>query len=141
MPVASSAAALKRMKNARQRDTVPELAIRARLFRMGLRYRVDRKPIAELPRRADIVFGSAKVAVYINGCFWHGCPVHGTWPKKNAEFWRSKIEANQTRDMDTDRRLIEAGWMAVRIWEHEDPVDAATRIADLVRHRRAACCE
>jgi DNA mismatch endonuclease (patch repair protein) len=77
------------------------------------------------------------VAVFIDGCFWHGCPLHATWPKANAAFWRTKIETNRRRDADTDARLGEAGWDVVRIWEHEDPAEAARLIAARVRARRA----
>jgi DNA mismatch endonuclease (patch repair protein) len=82
------------------------------------------------------VFPRLKVAVFVDGCFWHGCPVHGTWPKANSDWWRAKIEANRLRDSDTDRRLSEMGWRVVRIWEHEDPEQAALRIAAVVRNRR-----
>lgn len=128
-PPASSPAALRRMKAARQRDTAPELAVRSELHRRGLRFYVDRAPIASLRRRADIVFPRRRVAVYIDGCFWHGCSEHGTWPKANAAWWRAKIEANRTRDRDTDRRLAEAGWTSVRAWEHESASDVADRVA------------
>jgi DNA mismatch endonuclease (patch repair protein) len=126
------------MRSTGRRDTAPEVAVRAILFRKGLRYRIDRKPLAGLRRRADIVFVAARVAVYIDGCFWHGCPLHATWPKENADFWRDKIETNRRRDKDTDRRLREAGWTVIRVWEHEDPVHAADRIAAAVRAGRAA---
>jgi DNA mismatch endonuclease (patch repair protein) len=89
-----------------------------------------------LRRRADLVFGTARVAVYVDGCFWHGCPVHGTWPKANAEWWRTKIEANRNRDADTDRRMNEAGWLVIRVWEHEG-AGAADRIEAAVRSKQA----
>jgi DNA mismatch endonuclease (patch repair protein) len=75
------------------------------------------------------------VAVFVDGCFWHGCPVHGTWPKEHGDWWRKKIEANQCRDRDTDARLAEAGWVAVRVWEHESPPRAANMIQSLVKRR------
>jgi DNA mismatch endonuclease (patch repair protein) len=87
-------------------------------------------------RRVDIVFGPARVAVFVDGCFWHGCPEHATWPKRNARFWRKKIEANTRRDRDTDERLRREGWTVVRVWEHEPPNEAADRIEALVRSRR-----
>jgi DNA mismatch endonuclease (patch repair protein) len=77
----------------------------------------------------------AKVAVYLDGCFWHSCPVHATTPKSNRQWWVDKLKANVTRDRDTDRRLTEAGWLALRVWEHEDPEVAADRIERLVRDR------
>ncbi|MCG3207160.1 MAG: hypothetical protein FOGNACKC_00760 [Anaerolineae bacterium] len=134
-PSASSKAARNRMKAARRRDTAPEMALRAALHRRGLRYRVDVSPIKGLRRRADVVFRTVKVAVYVDGCFWHGCPIHGTWPKANAEFWRQKIEHNKKRDADTNRLLKEAGWEVVRVWEHEDPEDAAERISNIIRSK------
>jgi DNA mismatch endonuclease (patch repair protein) len=131
-PPASSPDALRRMKAALRRDTKPELVLRRELHRMGLRYRVDRSPLPEIRRRADVVFGRAHVAVFVDGCFWHGCPEHGTSPKANAEWWREKIDRNRARDLDTDRRLVEAGWRVVRLWEHEverDPRRAAELVA------------
>lgn len=116
------------MQAARQRDTAPELAVRSELHKRGLRFYVDRPPLPSLRRRADIVFPRRRLAIYIDGCFWHGCPVHGTWPKANAEWWRAKIEANRARDRDTDRRLDEAGWQALRAWEHESPSEIADRV-------------
>lgn len=123
------------MQSTPQRDTPPELRIRKLLHGMGLRYCVDARPIEELPRRADIVFRGAKVAVFVDGCFWHGCPEHGTWPKANAQFWRAKILANMERDADTNERLRDHGWMVIRVWEHEDPSVAAMHIARQVRSR------
>jgi DNA mismatch endonuclease, patch repair protein len=114
-----------------RRDTPCELALRAAVHRLGLRYRVD-WPLPGTRRRADLVFVTRRVAVFVDGCFWHGCPVHGTWPKANAEFWRTKILANRERDSDTDRRLHEAGWRVVRFWEHDDMAEAALRIKALL---------
>ncbi|TLM79166.1 very short patch repair endonuclease [Microbulbifer harenosus] len=134
-PVPSSAAASKRMAATGQRDTSAETRIRKRLFAQGLRYRVD-YPVLRKPRRkADIVFTRAKVAVFVDGCFWHGCLEHGSWPKANSEFWRNKIETNRERDKDTDRRLNDIGWYVVRIWEHEDPEIAVKRIIEAVYSR------
>jgi DNA mismatch endonuclease (patch repair protein) len=118
------------MQNTPRRDTPAELALRRELHRRGLRYRVDHQPLPRLRRRADIVFTRRRVAVFCDGCYWHGCPEHGTWPTANAEWWRQKIEANKRRDRDTDARLAEAGWIVIRVWEHEDPDDAAARIVE-----------
>jgi len=137
-PPASSLAALARMKSARRRDTAPEVALRARLHRMGLRYFVDRAPLPGAHRRADVVFPRAKVAVYLDGCFWHGCPDHGTQPKANAAWWAAKIDANRRRDTDTDQRLARAGWTVLRFWEHEDPDGAAQAVQGAVARQRAA---
>ncbi|GCD99409.1 very short patch repair endonuclease [Embleya hyalina] len=127
-----------RMSRQRSKDTGVEVALRRVLHGMGLRYRVHRRPLKGVRREADVVFGPAKVAVYVDGCFWHGCPVHATWPKRNAEFWKTKIEGNRTRDADTDRRMAEAGWLVVRVWEHEDAAVAAARVRDAVIARRTA---
>ncbi len=86
--------------------------------------------------RADLVFGPARVAVFVDGCFWHACPEHATWPQSNADWWKAKIEANVQRDVATNRRLEQAGWAVVRIWEHEDPVEAADRVEEIVVRRR-----
>lgn len=118
-----------------QRNTSAEMRIRRRLHAMGFRYRVDFPVLRGSSRRADIVFTRARVVVYVDGCFWHGCPKHASWPKSNAEFWRDKIETNQRRDRDTDDRLATAGWEVIRIWEHEDPDGAAELIARSVRSR------
>lgn len=131
-PPASSADALRRMTSQRQRDTKGELELRSLLHRRGLRFRVHAL-LPGLRRRSDIVFTRARVAVFVDGCFWHGCPEHGSWPKQNANWWREKIEANQRRDLDTDARLKAAGWTVVRVWEHDDPMRAAERITEIVR--------
>ncbi|NUB23343.1 DNA mismatch endonuclease Vsr [Azospirillum brasilense] len=124
------------MARVRQKGTSAELNLRRVLHARGLRYRLH-VPLLTKPRRvADIVFPAARVAVFVDGCFWHGCPEHASWPKSNAEFWREKIEANRLRDADTDQRLMALGWYVVRIWEHDDASDAANRIAELVRARR-----
>ena len=133
---ASSASARSRMQVQRVRDTAPELALRRRLHAAGLRYWVDRAPLVGLRRRADIVFPRAKVAVFVDGCFWHSCPEHGTQSKSNATWWKDKLLRNQVRDRDTDRRLIMAGWSVLRIWEHEDPQDAAEKVIKEVKDRR-----
>jgi DNA mismatch endonuclease, patch repair protein len=88
-----------------------------------------------LHRRADILFNGHRIAIFIDGCFWHGCSKHGTWPKNNADFWRNKIEANKSRDRDTDKRLRSGGWTVLRIWEHEEPSVAAKKIENIVRNR------
>ncbi|WP_208446852.1 very short patch repair endonuclease [Streptomyces sp. SUK 48] len=125
------------MSRQKSRNTQVEIALRRALHAAGLRYRVHRRPLKGVRREADVVFGPTKVAVFVDGCFWHGCPVHATWPKNNSDFWRTKIETNRRRDRDTDQRLISAGWLPVRVWEHEDPVVAAARVLALVLARRA----
>ncbi len=124
------------MRRTGRRDTRPEIALRSVLHRRGLRFRVDRAVLPDRRRRADIVFGPLRVAIFVDGCFWHGCPEHGSWPKANSEFWRDKIETNRRRDEDTNERLQVEGWAVVRVWEHEDPGVAADRIEQLLRSRR-----
>jgi DNA mismatch endonuclease, patch repair protein len=120
------------MRSQRQRDTKGELELRSLLHRRGLRFRVHAL-LPGLRRRSDIVFTRARVVVFVDGCFWHGCPEHGTWPKENADWWREKIEVNQRRDRDTDARLTAAGWTVIRVWEHEDLTQAADHIVETVR--------
>lgn len=130
---ASSDAVRAVMQANRGRDTRPERALRSAAHALGLRYRVGIRPIPELRRTADLVFTRAKVAVFLDGCYWHGCPQHHRPAKVNEDFWTTKITGNQERDRDTDRRLAEAGWTTIRVWEHEDPIEAALRIASQVR--------
>lgn len=123
------------MKHTRQRDTPAELALRSALHRLGFRYRVDVSPLPSVRRRADIVFGRSKVAVFVDGCFWHGCPKHGTWPKANADWWRTKLTANRRRDIDTNQRLEQAGWLVFRLWSHQNMEHAADEIRRAVLRR------
>jgi DNA mismatch endonuclease (patch repair protein) len=125
------------MRQVRRRDTGPELRLRSELHRRGLRFRVD-VPVPFLPRhRADVVFGPAKVAVFIDGCFWHGCPVHGVVPKSNSAWWKAKIESVRLRDSRTDAAFRAHGWTVLRVWEHVDPVEAADRVERAVVAGRA----
>ena len=103
---------------------------------MGLRYRVHVRPLPDLRREADISFQTAQVAVFVDGCFWHSCPEHGSSPASHGTWWAAKLAANVRRDRDTDERLRAAGWLPVRIWEHEPPADAADRVAAAVASRR-----
>lgn len=134
-PNASSPSALRRMQSTRQRDTAPELSLRRALHACGLRFRVNR---AVMPgsRRVDVVFGPAKVAVFVDGCFWHLCPLHRSFPKANARWWLEKLRMNHQRDLDTNRQLRKAGWHVERVWEHESIEKAARRIVAVVRCRR-----
>lgn len=112
------------------------MLLRRELHRRGLRYRVDMRVVEGLRRRADLLFTGPKVAVFVDGCFWHRCPEHGNIPKSNTEWWKAKLERNVERDRDTDGRLTDAGWTVVRIWEHElrdDHESVADRVEALVR--------
>lgn len=113
------------MRSTRRRDTKPELALRRELHRRGRRYYVDRPPLPGIRRRADLVFPRHRLAVYVDGCFWHSCPIHATTPQTNTGWWQAKLDTNEARDRDTDRRLREAGWTPVRVWEHLEASEAA----------------
>lgn len=136
-PGSSSAAVSKRMSTAKRRDTAAEMALRRELFALGLRYRVSYPVPGQRRRTIDIAFTRAHVAVFVDGCFWHGCPEHGTRPAANSEWWTTKLSANRARDEDTTRALDDSGWAVVRVWEHEDPGEAASRIRVLVERSRA----
>lgn len=136
---ASSPGVRERMQRQKTRDTVPELAVRRLLHAEGVRYRVDAAPLPGLRRRADVVFGPARVALFIDGCFWHGCPDHGTRAtKSNSSYWSDKTLRNQIRDRDTDAKLTAAGWLPVRVWEHEPPDEIVARVLAVVAQRRSA---
>jgi DNA mismatch endonuclease (patch repair protein) len=132
---ASSSHVRASMLSNRNRDTQPEMALRSAVHALGLRYRVCAQPLPGLRRTADLVFRRAKVAVFLDGCFWHGCPQHHSAAKINSRFWADKVATNRDRDRDTDRRLVAAGWLSIRVWEHEDAGEAAQRVCDVV-HRR-----
>ena len=122
----------RRMATQSTRDTEPELRLRRVLHGRGFRYRLHRRPVDGFRRTADIVFTRAKVAVFVDGCFWHRCPQHGTEPKANAAWWKVKLDKNVGRDRETDQVLTAAGWTVIRVWEHEDPEVAAGRVAELL---------
>ncbi|MDX3657598.1 very short patch repair endonuclease [Streptomyces sp. ID05-26A] len=133
---ASSVEVRAAMRGNRAKDTGPEMALRRLLHQRGLRYRVDARPIAEVRRRADVVFPGDRVAVFVDGCFWHGCPEHHRPATKNADFWREKINGNRSRDVETNKILQAAGWAVIRVWEHENVTEAADRVECLVRDTR-----
>lgn len=118
------------MQGNKRRDTTPEMAVRRLVHAGGLRYRVDVKPLPDLNRRADLVFTRAKVAVFIDGCYWHGCPAHGTTSRTNPGYWGPKIASNKARDAETDRLLEAAGWTVIRAWEHDDPATVAGSVIE-----------
>jgi DNA mismatch endonuclease (patch repair protein) len=124
------------MSRQNSRDTLPEVAVRKILHAAGLRYRVN-VPVPGMPRRTiDIVFPKVKIAIFLDGCFWHGCPQHATHPKANAEWWRTKLDRNIARDAETTGHLTAQGWTVLRFWEHEPIEDVARRIAAIVESKR-----
>lgn len=125
------------MSAARRRDTKPEIDVRRILHRRGLRYRVA-YPVPGRPRRTiDVAFTRTMVAVFLDGCFWHGCPEHGTVPRANRDWWLAKLETNRVRDRDTTTVLERQDWMVLRFWEHEPPEAVADAVAASVNARRA----
>ena len=126
------------MRGNRSRDTRPELAVRSAVHRRGLRYRVAVCPIPGVRRSADLVFASARVAVFVDGCFWHGCPEHYVASRSNQEYWTEKIAGNRARDAETDARFLAHGWLPLRVWAHVPPEEAADLIAEAVRGRLAS---
>jgi DNA mismatch endonuclease (patch repair protein) len=127
-PSASTPAARRIMQGNRRRDTRPELAVRREAHRRGLRYRVDVQPVSWLRRRADLVFFRDRIAVFIDGCFWHGCPEHYKPPSTNSGYWSVKVAGNVRRDRDTDGQLANEGWQVIRAWEHQAPTEVVDRI-------------
>lgn len=130
---ASSDVVRRSMKGNRSRDTGPELRVRRLVHARGLRYLVDSPPEKSLRRRADLLFRGPRVAVFIDGCFWHGCPDHHTVSRTNSSFWAEKVARNRARDADTNERLASQGWTVLRFWEHEDPHAVAMVIEQCVR--------
>ncbi|MGW4426277.1 very short patch repair endonuclease [Streptosporangium sp. NPDC004631] len=126
------------MRANKGRDTKPEIALRRAVHALGLRYRVSYRPLKAVRRTADLVFTKVKIAVFMDGCFWHGCPQHHTVAVTNASFWAEKVRRTQERDAETDRLLKEEGWLVIRVWEHQDPVQAAALVADAVVTRRSS---
>ncbi|WP_307837664.1 very short patch repair endonuclease [Actinoplanes couchii] len=135
---ASSAGVRKSMQANTGRDTKPELALRRAVHARGLRYFVNRRPIKAVRRTADLLFPRLRLAVFLDGCFWHGCPRHHTISKTNAAFWAEKVATNRQRDTNTNLRLADAGWTVLRIWEHEAIEEAADKVAETVTTLRHA---
>lgn len=124
------------MRGNRSRNTAPEIAVRSALHRRGLRFRKNQRPVPGLRCSADVVFPGVRIAVFIDGCYWHRCPTHGTRPTTNADYWTAKLDRNVERDRRADADLTAAGWIVLRFWEHELPNKVADRIADEVSVRR-----
>ncbi len=134
---ATTPAIRRTMQGCRGRDTSSELALRSAVHSLGLRYAVDVRPVPQVRRKADLTFRTERLAVYLDGCFWHGCPEHYTAPAAHADYWKTKLRGNRSRDTETDRILAAAGWTTLRFWEHEDPFQAASRVkAMLLKLRR-----
>lgn len=124
------------MRANRRANTKPEVALRSELHRLGYRYRKDHR--LDLPgggrARPDIVFTRRKIAVFVDGCFWHVCPKHGREPTRNEWYWSPKLRRNVERDRQADEALAKAGWRVLRIWEHEPLEDAITRVQTAIEH-------
>jgi DNA mismatch endonuclease (patch repair protein) len=133
-PYPKSSAVTASMKGNRRTDTSPELLLRSALHRRGYRFRKDYSiPIGDRKRaRPDIVFTRRKVAVFVDGCFWHSCPEHGNQPKHNTTYWKAKLARNHERDEQQTRALEGLGWDVLRVWEHSDVGSAADQVAALV---------
>jgi DNA mismatch endonuclease, patch repair protein len=116
------------MQGNRGRDTKPETALRSSLHARGLRFRKNTRPDRAVKCRADIVFARARLAVFVDGCFWHRCPQHGVSPRTNDQYWSAKLDRNVARDRANDQALGKAGWHVLRVWEHEDAAKAADQI-------------
>jgi DNA mismatch endonuclease (patch repair protein) len=127
--VAPGRALSAKMSTLARRDTKPEVALRQALHKRGLRYRVQLKVPGNRRRTIDIAFTRARLAVYVDGCFWHGCPQHHVLPRANSDWWQWKVDLNRARDASTNADLREAGWQVLRIWEHTDPEEAADSVA------------
>lgn len=125
-PAASSEAVRKFMRRLRRGDTGPERVLRRALYARGIRYRLHRK---DLPGRPDIAVGRLRLAIFVDGCFWHSCPAHQVLPKANAQFWAAKLKENTNRDRRQDAKLVSRGWSVLRVWEHEDPETVADSVA------------
>lgn len=120
------------MKRVKSKGSAAELALRSALHAEKLRYRLHRR-VESI--NVDIVFPGPKVAVFVDGCFWHGCPEHATIPKSNQDYWLPKLAENKKRDERQSNHLKASGWKVVRVWEHEDPKLASKRIAAIVRRK------
>lgn len=131
-PPPSSIAVSRQMSRMPRASTGPEMKVRRLLHQRGMRFRVH---VRGLPGTPDIVFSRARLAIFIDGCFWHACPEHGVMPKSNAEWWAQKLEANRERDCRKDLQLVALGWQPVHFWEHEAPSGIADQIIRLWREQ------
>ncbi len=118
------------MQSNRSRDTRPELALRSALHRRGLRFRKHVRPVGGLRCTVDVAFPRERLAVFVDGCYWHSCPDHGSYPTVNGDWWRAKLDATRQRDAHQEQALIAAGWTVLRIWEHEHVEHAVVRVIE-----------
>ena len=132
MPAPLDAATSARLARQARAATKPEMALRRELHRRGLRYRVNHPA---LPGRPDIAFTRVKIAVFVDGCFWHSCPLHGTVPRNNRDWWQAKLDRNVARDRVKDSALEDLGWTVLHVWEHETAPAAAERVEQTWRQR------
>jgi DNA mismatch endonuclease (patch repair protein) len=137
-PAASSDSVRSRMSKQRRRDTQAELLVRQLLHARGIRFRVDAQPEPDYRCKADIMWKALHLIVFIDGCFWHGCPEHATRPRANREWWAQKLDANIQRDRRTDAVLAARGWTVLRFWEHEKPAAVADVICSQLTELRGA---
>jgi DNA mismatch endonuclease (patch repair protein) len=131
-PAAKSPLVSAQMSRMPRASSGPELALRRALHARGLRFTIHRR---DLPGTPDVVFSAARLAIFVDGCFWHGCVEHGTLPKNNRDWWMQKLRANTERDLRKDAQLIERGWLPLHLWEHVPPEEAADAVLALWRHR------
>lgn len=136
-PLPTSESARRVMLGNRSRDTGPEVQLRSALHRKGLRFRKHRRVLPAVGSKPDVIFTSVRIAVFVDGCFWHQCPQHGHSPHRNAHYWTAKLARNVERDRATDAALEASGWTVLRIWEHEDVAEAADRVARAVLLRKS----
>lgn len=134
---ASSPGVRRSMQSNRGRNTIPELRVRSELHKAGLRYRTHVSPIPGLRCTVDVAFPRDRVAVFIDGCYWHSCPIHGSVPQSNRAWWTAKLNATRERDLTNSMALEEAGWIVVRVWEHEDVTDVLSQVQAALRKARA----
>lgn len=135
-PKSRSIAVRNVMRANRGVDTGPEVRLRSLVHRAGLRYAIDVRPESDINRRADLVFRDTKVAVFVNGCFWHGCPKHYSSPKSNMRYWSEKVRRNRERDIETRFLLKHRGWRVLVFWEHQPAESCSARVVSVVSERK-----
>jgi DNA mismatch endonuclease (patch repair protein) len=129
------------MRGNRGKDTTPEIGLRSALHRRGLRFRKHFRPLENVRCVADIAFPRRRLAVFVDGCFWHRCPIHGVSPTSNSAYWQAKLDRNVQRDRRNDALLAAAGWTVLRVWEHEDLEAAADRVLTALYSARSGASE